>query len=285
MRASGKSAGTSVEVVYLPTGDSKVEFDRFVLREAGGWWAMPHMASGSLGARARKHFAVNGVPHAVVTEFKDGFVKVVNPDAAADIANDPKGASFPWQVKSVDQMLGPVLVDKDKKRHKREKKLAACSVLAIYLCPSDVPQTPTSANPPTSSLSHGVSHSCVNSGGEWCPHCISFKPTVDKAYAALKEEYNDEWEMVYVSSDNDQKAFDRYFGSMDWYSVPYDSKPIKEALDRHFKVRHRDHQTSTHRYSSLCTQWPILARPSLAGDRDSNRSDPKERCRRVVHAH
>jgi hypothetical protein len=59
---------------------------------------MPHMASGSLGARARKHFAVNGVPHAVVTEFKDGFVKVVNPDAAGSVFEDPEGNYFPWYV-------------------------------------------------------------------------------------------------------------------------------------------------------------------------------------------
>ena len=69
-----------------------------------------------------------------------------------------------------------------------------------------------------------------------CPHCINFKPTVTKAYRSLKTTYKDAFEMVYVSSDQDQTSFDRYFGSMEWFSVPFTAKDRKDELDRHFKV-------------------------------------------------
>ena len=205
-RAGGKSTGRSCEVVYIAMNDSKIEYDRFTLREAGGWWAMPHSASGSLGERARRKFAADGVPTCVVTKFDEGRVKLINPNAVDDIYKDDRGDQFPWPVKSIDEMLGPVLIDKSKKTYNRSKVLRNCSVLAIYF------------------------------GGEWCPHCINFKPTVDKAYAALKAAYKDEWELVYVSSDQDAKAFERYFGSMAWYAVPFEKKAQKEELDRHFKV-------------------------------------------------
>jgi len=73
-------------------------------------------------------------------------------------------------------------------------------------------------------------------GGEWCPHCVTFKPTVDRAYTALKRAHGAKFEIVYVSSDQDQAAFDHYFGQMDWLAVPYDASTYKRQLDERFSI-------------------------------------------------
>lgn len=90
--------------------------------------------------------------------------------------------------------------------HKREKVLQDCLVLALYF------------------------------GGEWCPHCITFKPTVDRAYGGLQKAHGAGFEVVYISSDQDETAFKRYFGAMGWYAVPFDNKEAKQALDQKYEV-------------------------------------------------
>ena len=67
--------------------------------------------------------------------------------------------------------------------------------------------------------------------------------------------------MVYVSSDQDQAAFDRYFGSFvpggSRYAVPYTAKDRKEELDRHFKVpRIRPSPLGHPRFGSTRSETP-----------------------------
>ena len=191
MRVGGKYSDKPLEIVYVPTGETQMEFDRFTLREAGGWWAIPYEASSLLGQRAARRFGVQGVPHAVVLQWnaEKGHCTVVNADAEHEIATDSKGENYPWPVQSIDEMLGKVLLNHEMAKFKRQDVITSkCKVLALYF------------------------------GGEWCPHCISFKPTVLKAYKSLKGKFGDEFEMVYISSDQDQTAYDRYFGSMEWYA-------------------------------------------------------------------
>jgi hypothetical protein len=111
-RQGGGKADKQLEVVYVPTSETQMEYDRFTLREASGWWALPFQASVLLGQRAARRFGVQGVPHAVVLQWsaEKGHVIVVNADAEHEIANDAKGERFPWPVQSVDEMLGKVLL-------------------------------------------------------------------------------------------------------------------------------------------------------------------------------
>jgi hypothetical protein len=135
LRTGGKHSNKPLEVVYVPTGDTQMEYDRFTLREAGGWWAPPYEASSLLGQRAARRFGVQGSPHAVVLQWsaEKGHTIVVNADAEHEIANDAKGERYPWPVQSVDEMLGKVLLDHEMKNFKRTDVITAgCKVLAIY---------------------------------------------------------------------------------------------------------------------------------------------------------
>ncbi|XP_041378942.1 LOW QUALITY PROTEIN: nucleoredoxin-like [Gigantopelta aegis] len=71
----------------------------------------------------------------------------------------------------------------------------------------------------------------------WCPPCRGFTPKLAEWYtkltgAALK----DKLEIIFVSSDRDEDAFDEYFDSMPWLSLPYNERDIKASLSKKFKV-------------------------------------------------
>ena len=68
----------------------------------------------------------------------------------------------------------------------------------------------------------------------WCPPCRGFTPQLAKWYSAgLK----DKLEVVFVSSDKDQGAFDGYFGEQPWLALPFEDRKAKAALSKRFKVQ------------------------------------------------
>jgi nucleoredoxin len=52
-----------------------------------------------------------------------------------------------------------------------------------------------------------------------------------------KHSADKKFEVVFVSSDRDQKAFDEYFGEMPWLALPYENRELKNKLSQKFKVQ------------------------------------------------
>jgi nucleoredoxin len=69
----------------------------------------------------------------------------------------------------------------------------------------------------------------------WCPPCRSFTPVLNDKYKQLKEAGKD-FEIVFVSSDKNQKAFDDYFSEMPWLALPYAERDTKAELSDLFEV-------------------------------------------------
>jgi len=69
----------------------------------------------------------------------------------------------------------------------------------------------------------------------WCPPCRSFTPKLAQAYKSLKQAGKD-FEIVFVSSDRDEAAFNGYFGEMPWLALPFGERKIKSALSEKFGV-------------------------------------------------
>ena len=62
----------------------------------------------------------------------------------------------------------------------------------------------------------------------WCPPCRGFTPKLAEWYTELKKgPLNDKFEIVFVSSDRDEKSFDDYFDSMPWLALPYSERDLK----------------------------------------------------------
>ncbi|XP_048132428.1 probable nucleoredoxin 1 [Rhodamnia argentea] len=69
----------------------------------------------------------------------------------------------------------------------------------------------------------------------WCPPCRAFLPVLTEAYEKIKAKDN-AFEVIFISSDKDQTAFDNYFAEMPWLALPLGDER-KKFLNRKFKVR------------------------------------------------
>ena len=69
----------------------------------------------------------------------------------------------------------------------------------------------------------------------WCPPCRGFTPRLAQYYETYKAKGLD-FEIVFVSSDRDQSAFDAYFGEMPWLALPHSDRARKGALSQRYKV-------------------------------------------------
>merc|ERR1719446_1244359 len=68
----------------------------------------------------------------------------------------------------------------------------------------------------------------------WCPPCRGFTPQLAGWYSSdLKAKG---LEVVFVSSDRDDSAFQEYFQEMPWLALPYSDRDKKDALSKKFKV-------------------------------------------------
>jgi nucleoredoxin len=69
----------------------------------------------------------------------------------------------------------------------------------------------------------------------WCGPCRGFTPELVKVYNELKEG-GKAFEIVFISSDQDQETFEGYYRSMPWLALPFGDK-TKKDLSRLFRVR------------------------------------------------
>jgi len=69
----------------------------------------------------------------------------------------------------------------------------------------------------------------------WCPPCRGFTPKLAEFYTKdLKEKG---LEIVFVSSDKDDKQFKDYFKDMPWLALPFSDRDKKAELSKKFKVQ------------------------------------------------
>jgi len=87
-------------------------------------------------------------------------------------------------------------------------------------------------DPTTFSSKSGV---MIYFSAHWCPPCRGFTPQLAQYYNSYKDKFN--FELVFVSSDKDQKAFDDYWGEMPWLALPYSNRDRKNELSKKYKVQ------------------------------------------------
>ena len=62
----------------------------------------------------------------------------------------------------------------------------------------------------------------------WCPPCRAFTPKLADWYNKLKGgSIGDKFDIVFLSSDRDEKNFNEYFAEMPWHAVSYSDKTTK----------------------------------------------------------
>lgn len=66
--------------------------------------------------------------------------------------------------------------------------------------------------------------------GHYCPPCRTLTPVFSDVYEKIKAT-NDDFEIVFVSSDKEVAKFNEYYGEMPWLALPY----VKR--ERYLKLR------------------------------------------------
>ena len=122
-----------------------------------------------------------------------------------DDYNDSFIETFPYRPKSLMELLGEDLRKPDGTTVPTSDALKGKGVLALYF------------------------------SAHWCPPCRGFTPTLCKKYKALQDA-GKEFEMVFVSSDRDEDAFNEYHGEMPFMALPYVRRADKQALSELFDV-------------------------------------------------
>ncbi len=65
----------------------------------------------------------------------------------------------------------------------------------------------------------------------WCPPCRAFTPQLVQWHDKVKAGPNgNNFNIVFVSSDRDEKSMKDYFGEMPWHALPYSDRDRKVSL-------------------------------------------------------
>lgn len=67
----------------------------------------------------------------------------------------------------------------------------------------------------------------------WCPPCRQFTPILSAFYRDAKQ---DDVEIIFLSSDRDQSAFEEYYADMPWVALPFEQREKKKELADMFDV-------------------------------------------------
>ncbi|XP_010553606.1 PREDICTED: probable nucleoredoxin 1 [Tarenaya hassleriana] len=69
----------------------------------------------------------------------------------------------------------------------------------------------------------------------WCGPCQHFTPQLTEVYNELSPK--GDFEIVFVSGDEDEESFKEYFSKMPWLAIPFTDSETRDRLDELFKVR------------------------------------------------
>jgi len=143
-----------------------------------------------------KKFKVKGIPSFVILD-PEG--KTITTDGRTAVMEDPKGEKFPW--------TPPTRAEKAK--------------MLLDAIGEDI-VAKTNGKP------IGLYFSA-----HWCPPCRGFTPKLAGFY---KDGLKEKMEIIFVSSDKDEKAFDDYSAEMPWLALPFAKRAEKELLSKHIGV-------------------------------------------------
>jgi nucleoredoxin len=188
----------NLEIIFVSSDRDKESFDEYFAEMP--WLALPYedrKAKSTLSAK----FKIEGIPSFVILD-SDG--NLITKNGREAVMRDPQGNNLPWKPKTIVETLGTSFQGKTGTVSIDQLKQA--DAVGIYF------------------------------SAHWCPPCRGFTPKFAEAYNKLKAN-GKKFEVVFVSSDRDQKSFDDYYAEMPWLAVPFDDKDRIEELGSVFEVQ------------------------------------------------
>jgi nucleoredoxin len=198
LKASGKH---NFELVFVSLDRTESEYNEYVSDMP--WKCIPFSVPEQAKQKIAMKYGASGIPHLVVVG--DGSDrKLITSEGTQEVQMDPDGANFPWKPKGFSEIWPDKFLTKD--------GLVDSSTL-------------------------DKKHLMLYFSAHWCPPCKMFTPKLAEAYTELKLELVDDFELVFVSSDKDENAFEEYWGSMPFCALPFENRTAKNLLSKLYGVQ------------------------------------------------
>jgi len=131
--------------------------------------------------------------------------KVITTEGRDAVSGDPTGKEFPWKPIPIKELLQNMKLKSSDGEVTLAKAVEGKKAVALYF------------------------------SAHWCPPCRGFTPQLAEWYK--KDLKNKGLEVIFVSSDRDEAAFDDYFKEMPWLALDYSDRDLKEKISKAFKVQ------------------------------------------------
>lgn len=70
----------------------------------------------------------------------------------------------------------------------------------------------------------------------WCPPCRAFTPVLAEQYTKIKDK-GKKFEVIFISSDRDQSAFNEYYNEMPWNALPFTATEQIGKVKQKYAIR------------------------------------------------
>lgn len=188
-----------LEVVFV-TGDRDEDSFKEYFNEQP-WLAVDFNAKETL-SKLNKTFKVQGIPSLIILD-ADG--KLITKDGREAVSKDPTGEDMPWIPPKAKDLVEKMKLTGPAGTMTLTEAMAGKQALALYF------------------------------SAHWCPPCRGFTPQLAEWY--MQDLKAKGLEVVFVSSDRDEAAFNEYFGEMPWLALDFSDRKLKEQLSSAFKVQ------------------------------------------------
>lgn len=187
------------EIIFLSSDNNQSSFDDY--RKTMPWVSL-NVFDGDNAALKDKlsaKYGVRGIPTLVMLTPQG---ELITTKGRSGVVNKPE--EFPWTPKTFWEIMEGEVINNAGESFDSHETLQTKDAIALYF------------------------------SAHWCGPCQDFTPKLVETYNKLKEsEHN--FEVVFVSSDKNQKGFDEYFSVMPWLAIPFGDER-KNELSSSFDV-------------------------------------------------
>jgi len=161
-------------------------------------------------------------PHVFVIDARDeSSMKILADDAARNIYFHGENA-FPWSEQAIKGL-------EERERALKEEMKAKQKNLELF-SPSDSCRILDKQGAEvTLKFLQSKDVVGVYFSAHWCGPCRSFTPKLVEVYNECKEQ-GKSFEVIFISSDRTQEAFDEYYAEMPWCTLKFEDRTMKAAL-------------------------------------------------------
>lgn len=214
------------EIVFVSSDEDLNAFNTY--RSSMPWLAIPFSDLETRRGLTQK-FDVEGIPCLVILQPNDNNLDAAVIKDGVELVYRYGVQAFPFTKERLEELR-----EKEKEKHDNQ----TLSNLLTHDTRDFLLGHPSPKQVPVASLK-GKTVGLYFSA-HWCIPAKKFTPRLTSVYKKIKQQLegkeDEDFEIVFVSSDHDQVEFTIYFDTMPWLAIPFGDPTIK-ALAKYFDIR------------------------------------------------